>query len=441
MVSAPTPRCRARCFPRRLSLRLCGPGWVLSLVLCLLLSGCGRQDEEQGLPVLVFKHGKIAGDPEAFRETLNRFEAETGIRVRDETLPASSDEQHQFYVINLEGRSADFDVLSMDVIWVPEFARAGWLREVDHLVPAGERECFFPGPLEAVTFNNHLYALPWYLDAGLLYYRKDLLQKHGLPPPKTWPQLVESARVIVEREPGVYGFIWQGKQYEGLVCNVLEYFWGNGGEVLSQGRPILCSEENIEALRFMVDLIGEQGVTPPFVTTLVEESTRHIFGNGKAVFMRNWPYAWTIFEREGSAVKGKVGVCPLPAFPGREPAACLGGWQVGINKFSRHPVWAEKLVKFLASAETQKAMALAIGYKPTRRSLYGDPELIAQQPFVPVLYEVFMKAKPRPVSPYYLMITQVLQPEFSAAISEIKTPEQALGSAQKQIAHILGGLQ
>lgn len=419
--------------------------------LCILLSsliiGCAQGDKKNEA-VIVFKHGKIAGELEPFERLLKRFEDENpGIKVRDEILPASTDEQHQFYVINLEGKSSDFDVLSMDVIWVPEFARAGWLRDITHLLPDDERSEFFPGPMQAVTYKGRVYAIPWYIDAGLLYYRKDLLQKYGFSPPKTWQELVDIAQNITSREPGLYGFIWQGRQYEGLVCNVLEYLWSNGGDVLKDGISIINNPENIYALQFMRDLIMKYKITPPLVTTAIEEPTRHIFGNGRALFMRNWPYAWNIFEREGSPIKGKVGVTTLPSFLEGRSASTLGGWQLGINRYSKKPETAEKLVKFLASPESQKTLALTIGYKPTRRSLYKDDDLIREQPSpsVPLpegdkgggLYDVFMKATPRPVSPYYMMITQVMQPEFSAAISGIKTPEEALKSAHKQIEHIL----
>jgi len=410
---------------------------ILALFLpassCVKTSGDGKSEK-----VVVFKHGKIAGDPQLFRQLLDRFEAEhPGIQVIDETLPASTDEQHQFYVINLEGKSSDFDVLSMDVIWVPEFARAGWLRELSHIFPAEDREKFFPGPVRAVTWSEGIYAIPWYIDAGLLYYRKDLLEMHGLLPPKTWQELVTTAKTIASRGTDVYGYIWQGKQYEGLVCNVLEYFWGNEGDVIREGRSVINNPSNIHALTFMCDLIHRHGVTPPLVTTVIEEPTRHIFGSGRALFMRNWPYAWNVVQREGSAVKGNVGVCPLPAFPGHESASTLGGWQLGINRFSRNPSGAEKLVRFLTSPEAQKALALSIGYKPTRKSLYRDRDLQREQPFITGLYEIFMKARPRPVTPYYMMITQVMQAEFSAALSGIKTPESALNSAHKQVEYIL----
>ena len=407
------------------------------LCLSFLLLSCTSSVEDKTV-TLVFKHGKIAGDPELFRQLLDRFEKENpGIKLRDETLPASTDEQHQFYAINLEGKSADFDVLSMDVIWVPEFARAGWLRDLTDILPQGKRKDFFPGPMEAVTYKNTVYAIPWYIDAGVLYYRKDLLDKYKFGAPKTWQELVKTARYITAREKGMYGFIWQGKQYEGLVCNVLEYLWSNGGDVLKDGRCVINSPENVQALGFMRELITKYKVTPDLVTTSIEEPTRRIFGDGKAVFLRNWPYAWNIFENEGSFIKGKVGVSTLPSFPGHESASTLGGWQLGINKYSRHPEAAEKLIRFLTSEDSQKRLALTIGYKPTLKSLYNDRDLISEQPFTVSLYDIFMKARPRPVSPYYMNMTQVMQSEFSAAISGIRTPKEALDSAQKQITHIL----
>jgi multiple sugar transport system substrate-binding protein len=416
---------------------------ILTVVLILAALGCTqgeRRDAGSVSATVVFKHGKIAGDPEPFRRLLDRFEQENpGIKVKDETLPASTDEQHQFYVINLEGKSTDFDVLSMDVIWVQEFSRAGWLREVSHLFAPGEENAFFRGPVQAVTYEGKLYAVPWYIDAGFLYYRKDILEKYGRKVPRTWQELVDTAKYITEREKELYGFIWQGKQYEGLVCNVLEYFWSNGGDVLRNGRVVIDSPQNIEALTFMRDLIAKHGVTPSLVTTVIEEPTRHLFGSGKALFMRNWPYAYNIFQRAGSAVRGKVGVASLPSFPGQRPASTLGGWQLGVNRFSRNKEAAEKLVRFLTSPSAQKELARTVGYKPARKSLYKDPDLLREQPFITSLYGVFLKARPRPVTPYYMMITQVMQPEFSSAVSGIKKAEEALDSAQKQIEHVLKG--
>lgn len=416
---------------------------AIALSLLMVAAGCVKKEESATAErTVVFKHGKVAGDPAHLRGLLDEFERQNpGVRVKDETLPASTDEQHQFYVINLESGSPEFDVLSMDVIWVQGFARSGWLRDLSGLLPEDERDAFFPGPMEAVTYQGRVYAVPWYIDSGVLYYRKDLLDKHGHSPPATWGELVEIAREVMEKEPGIYGYVWQGKQYEGLVCNALEFMWANGGRVLSDGRVVLDSPENREALRFMRDLIARYGVSPELVTTAIEEPTRHIFGNGKALFMRNWPYAWNIFEQEGSPVKGKTGVAPLPSFEGGESASTLGGWQLGVNSRSRNPELAERLIRFLTSPEAQKELALTVGYKPARKALYRDEELRGRQPFVASLYNILMNARPRPVTPYYMMITQVLQPELSAAVSGIKTPEEALGSAQEQIERIISSGQ
>ena len=380
----------------------------------------------------------MLGDLEPIKKLIRRFEEENpDIRVKDETLPAETGEQHQFYVINLQGKSSDFDVFALDVIWVQEFAKAGWLRDISHILPPERRDEFFQGPMNVSTYDNSVYAIPWYIDAGVLYYRKDLLEKHGFSPPKTWYELIQIASEITRNEPGTYGFIWQGKQYEGLVCNVLEYIWGNGGDIIKNGHVAIDSPENQRALTLMRDLIYRYGVTPELVTTTIEDSARHIFGKGKAVFMRNWPYAWNLFERYGSPIKGKVGVSPLPSFPGHQSVSTLGGWQLGINEYSKHPEEAERFIQFFTSYEVQKTLSLTVGYKPTLKKLYEDRDLIRAQPFTASLYVVFEHARPRPVTPFYMMISQVMQPEFSAVLSRVKKPEQALKSARNQIEFIL----
>ena len=271
----------------------------------------------------------------------------------------------------------------------------------------------------------------------MLFYRKDLLEKYTIAVPRTWDQLVRAAQEITRLEKDLYGFLWQGKQYEGLVCNVLEFVWGNGGDVLTQDRLVIESEENREALAFMRDLITTFKVTPSLVFNDTEEQTRRLFALGKALFMRNWPYAWQTFASKSSPLAGKVGMAPLPSFEGHESASTLGGWQLGVNRFSKRPQAAERLVRYLTSPETQKRVALEIGFKPARKPVYQDLELQGKDPFLVSLYEIFLKARPRPVSPYYLMMTQVMQPEFSAILSGIKTVEAGLHSARRQIEHIL----
>ena len=408
-----------------------------SLILCLglALGACVGDERPGSTTTLVFKHGKMTGNPRVMRELLNEFEQHhPGVVVQEEVLPASTDQQHQFYAINLDTDQVPFDVLAVDVIWTAEFARAGWILPLDSLRSQSSRDAYFEPAVEAATFDERLYAIPWYIDTGVLFYRRDLLDRYGVTPPRTWPELVRITRTILaeEQDPRLKGFVWQGKQYEGLVCVALEFIWGHGGSVLDAGGVANA----VSALGFLRDLV-EQGVSPALVTTSDEEATRLLFGDGRAIFMRNWPYVWSLLQQAGSPVKDKVGLAPLPAFPGHETATALGGWMLAIPSRTKQPREAAELIDFLTSAAAQHRLARDLGYNPARRALYTDPTLLAARPSLADLYAIFLTARSRPVTPYYLMLSQVLQPEFSAAIVGRKSPQQALDSARRQIASIL----
>lgn len=418
---------------------------LLALLSCAGLLSCGSARESSvsagGEINLVFTHAKHPRYAE-LSKLVQDFEAENpGIRISENVIPSSTDEQHQFYVINLAGGAADFDLLDMDVIWVPEFARAGWLRDLTGSIPAEELAPLHKGAVRADTLDGRLYGVPWFVDAGVLYYRTDLLEKYRQPPPQTYDELVATARTIQagEKDARLAGFLWQGLQYEGLVCAALEMIRGNGGDLLdSGGNPQLTSPRTLAALQQMVSWIRSDRITPELVTTLNEEASRHIFQSGRAVFLRNWPYSWKLMNQEGSPVRGRVGVIPGPHFAGGESSPTLGGFHLGVNRRSRHPEAALKFVRFMIRKESQKRILLDLGVLPSHMGVYDDPEAIAAAPQLPQLRPAIERAQPRPVTPYYLMISQIIQPELSAVVAGIRTPENAMESAQKQIQHLLG---
>jgi multiple sugar transport system substrate-binding protein len=285
--------------------------------LTLLAAGCvSRESGSSSGHTLVFKYGRIAGPADLMQTLLERFHRENpSVTVSHEVLPSSTDQQHQYYAINPEGRHAGIDVMALDVIWVQEFARAGWIEDVTDRWPLADRADLLPGPLAASTWRGRLFAVPWYCDAGVLYCRKDLLSRYRLPVPTTVDELAASARRVLDGEvrPDLHGFLWQGKQYEGLVCAVLEMLRGLGGDVLDDsGRVVLDSPVSIRALERVRALIETDRVTPPIVTTLDEEASRILFQRGNAVFLRNWPYAQSLFEAAESPVRGKVTVASVP---------------------------------------------------------------------------------------------------------------------------------
>ena len=360
-------------------------------------------------------------------------------RVRSESLPASSDDQHQFYVINLEGGSAGLDVMMLDVIWVPEFARAGWLMDLSPHVAPGEMSAFFPSTVRAATWDDRLWALPWNMNVGLLYYRADLLARHGIEPPATWDALVAAVGRIraAEGDARLAGYLWQGKQYEGLMVNALESFWAAGTDVRGErGAAFPDPERAAEALAFLRRLI-ERGISPPWVTAADEELTRRSFGDGHAIFLRNWPYVLDLVEAPGSAVRGRVGIAPLPGrTPGTAGRGSTGGSHLGVARGTRHPEAAVALARFLTSERAQRAILAGTLY-PTRPALYRDPSLVAMQPRLAQIHDLMLAGWPRPVTPNYLLLSITLQPELSAVLVGLKQPRRALAEAGARLDHFL----
>jgi multiple sugar transport system substrate-binding protein len=421
-------------------------GGALVLAALLLLAGCAERREAAGAVTLVFKHAKILGPSDPMPGLLREFERRhPGVSVRSEPLTWTSDEQHQFYVINLDGASPTFDVLMLDVIWVPEFAQAGWLLDLSPWVTQEELAPHFPAAVEVSTWGGRVWGMPWNMNVGVVYYRADLLAKYGLTAPRTWEELVEQAERVRagERDPRLDGVLWQGKQYEGLVCNVLEHFWGSGATLLGNDGRVLPEPARAQAaLAFMRGLV-ERGVSPGWVTAGDEELTRRPFGDGRAVFVRSWPYALDLFEQADSAVRGKVGLAALPGHAGGAPGAgATGGFHLAVNRATRHREAAVALVRFLATEPAQRALTAAgVALYPTRMALYHDPEIMRARPHMPRFHDLMRAARPRPVTPYYLMLSTTVQPEFSAALVGVKTPAAALEHARRRLEYMLAGIR
>jgi multiple sugar transport system substrate-binding protein len=414
---------------------------LAALVLAAaLLTGC-EQAARDGEPVrLVFKHARIIGPDNPIPELLREFEAgHPGVRVTSEVLPWNADEQHQFYVINLEGGRAGLDVLMMDVIWVAEFARAGWLLDLGPWFPVEERTAFFPSTIDAATEGGQIWGIPWNMNVGLLYYRADLLAAHGLAPPRTYDELVvQVERLRAAGHAALDGFLWQGKQYEGLVVNVLEHLWADGTDLVAPGEVFFPDPGRAaEVLAFMRGLLT-RGISPPWTTAAEEELGRRAFGDGRAIFYRGWPYAIDLFEMPDSPVRGKVGIAPLPRHRhGTASPGSTGGSHLGVYRGTRHPQQAVALARFLTSESAQRRIARAALW-PTRVALYGDPSFAAGRRGVREIHTLALQARPRPVTPYYLMLSTTVQPELSAVLVGVKSPAASVRDARHQLGYLLG---
>ncbi|RQV99525.1 MAG: ABC transporter substrate-binding protein, partial [Calditrichaeota bacterium] len=356
-----------------------------------------------------------------------------------------SDQRRQGLVISLEARQPDPDLFLMDVIWIGQFAHSEWLESFDSYIKDSNfsLEPFFERILRLVDrYDNQLFALPVYIDGGVLYYRTDLLKRFGYEnPPVTWQQLLVMAERIQTEirkgNPAFNGFVWQGAQYEGLVCNFLEFASSHGGGLISGKELLLNSDRNTDALQFMHDLIHRYRISPQNIyTEMKEEEVRRSFQRGNALFERNWPYAWSLHQSDNSPVQGKTGIAPLPHFEGYETASTLGGWHIGISRFSDRKRAAWQVVKYITSYEIQKKLVLNLGWNPGRKDLYADETVLEQVPHLERLREVFEFAVARPNIPYYTQVSEVIQRYVNRCLAGRTDAQTALKNIQEEIGRI-----
>jgi len=333
------------------------------------------------------------------RERLAEFEKQSGHKVKLVTMPPSSSEQFSQYRLWLAAGNTDVDVYQTDIVWAPQLAD----QFVD--LTAAAKDVIgqhFPSVVASQTVDGKLVAMPMYTDAPAMFYRKDLLDKYGKQPPKTWKEMAETAKEIQDKERAagqkdMWGFVFQGSAYEGLTCNALEWVASAGGGhiVETNGDITINNEKAAAALDMAKSWIGT--ISPQGALAYKEEEARGVWQTGNSVFMRNWPYAYALGNGADSAIKGKFSVAPLPAgADGEAPASTLGGWNVAVSKYSKSQDAAIELVKFLTSAETQKKRAVELSNMPTIAALYDDKDVAAAQPFMPQWKPIFETAVPRP---------------------------------------------
>ena len=298
-------------------------------------------------------------------------------------------------------KSPDVDVYMIDVIW--QGIANPHAVDLKKFYTEDEIKQFFPAIIQNNTVNGKLVSIPWFTDAGILYYRTDLLEKYGYKePPKTWEELTEMAKKIQdgERKEGkkdFQGFVFQGKASESVTCDALEWIYSfGGGSIIEPDKKVTINNPNaIKALQTAKSWVG--AISPPGVVTYSEEESRNVWQAGNAAFMRNWPYAYALGQAPKSVIAGKfdVTVLPMGGANGKH-AACLGGWQLMVSAYSKAPDVAADLVKFLNSADEQKRRAIELSQFPVMPAIYSDPDVLAKNPWFAKIPDVLKNAVARP---------------------------------------------
>lgn len=394
---------------------------LLAAVAAGVVSGFAAPGAAQAAEIK-YVLGSVGNAVVNFRKIVEPWEKRTGHTVKIVPMPASTTDQFGQYRLWLAARNSDIDIYQTDVIWAPQLA--------DHFIdlsgPAGGlAQEHFPSIIESQTVNGRLVALPVFTDAPALYYRKDLLQKHGKSVPRTWEELTKTAKEVqdAERAAGskdIWGFVWQGNAYEGLTCNALEWVksFGGGQIIEPDGTVSVNNPKAAAALELAATWVGT--ISPPGVLAYQEEEARGVWQTGNAVFMRNWPYAWTLGNGDDSAVKGKFDVAPLPTGGGHGvSAATLGGWNAAVSKYSKNRDIAADLVMYLAGKEAQKTRTLIASNLPTVIALYDDADIKREQNIIPRWKDVFLQAVPRPSAPAKVKYNEVSSKFWTAVHSTL----------------------
>ncbi|GAB4532716.1 MAG: ABC transporter substrate-binding protein [Anaerolineales bacterium] len=403
------------------------------------------QSSDTNQVVIRIAAGAIGLEKSLTQEGAQRYmDAHPDVRVEVIDVPELTDERLKFYQPYFESQSPDIDIYQIDVIWPGDLAQH--FVDLYKYGAADFAADHFPAIIQNNTVNGKLVAMPWYTDAGLLYYRTDLFAKYEYNhPPATWDELEEMAQRIQEGERAAgnedfWGFVWQGYAYEGLTCNALEWIVSNGGgTIISPDKRITIN--NLPAMQAIDRAASWVGtISPPGVTGFTEEDTRHVFEEGKALFMRNWTYAFPLMNEVGSEMRGHFKAAPLPAGEGGTPPAILGGWQLAVSRYSLHPDIAADVVFYLTGHDEQKIRAIQGGFPPTITALYQDPEALHAVPYLSTLGDVFANASLRPATttaPHYSEIS----PLFYNAVFETLTGKtraaNALVSLEQELKKLL----
>jgi multiple sugar transport system substrate-binding protein len=410
-------RARRRLLPVLLALALVASSWAVARSSGLFAPA--------PVPVRVLMPAVFA---EATAEPVRRFNRRhPGLRLVVDRGPLETEAISDLAVGSLLLGESPYDLLMMDITWTAKYAAAGWLEPLEGWLGADALAGMEPGALLGNRFGGHLWRMPFNGDTGLLYWRTDLMPA----PPRTPAELVTISRSLQRRGKVRWGYVWQGRQYEGLSCVMLEVLHAFGGRWWDPERGTVLDEPAALEAAAWLEGLRESGVSPPAVANFAENEALQVFAAGEAAFLRNWPYAWREIERGGGPVVGKVGVTTMVGAGAGGGAGTLGSWGFSLLAGSPHPAEAAAVIRWLTGPELQRELVRREGFAPTWRELYEDPELRRRQPLLEVQRQA-LAAGPlvRPLTPLYAQLSDVLQRQLNGMLTGEAPAADAMARAQ-----------
>ena len=404
-------------------------------------AGCGGSEQASGTTTITLAF--IPDEAGGLKKLIDGFNRQHKgeIQVDWREMPASSADYFEQIQAELQSGQSGVDVIGGDVIWPAQFAANGWISDLSDRFTGGMQQDYLAGPLGSVQYEGKVWGVPWFTDAGMFYYRTDLLERSGFSePPKTWGEMKVMALKVRQDQGTRYGFVFQGSQDEGGVVDALEHVWNAGGDVLDGNEVIINSPEAAEGLTLRRSMIVD-GVAPQASGDYTTQESQVVFTNGDAVFMRNWPFVYGLLsDPETSAVRPEqVDIASLPvAEEGDQSFSGLGGWNFMVNASSEEKldqIWT--FIEYMSAPEQQRTFALESARLPTLRSLYEDEEVLNKLPVARLGREALENARPRPVSPYYSDMSLAMAEQFNASLKGEVPVERALENLQEELQNIV----
>lgn len=403
---------------------------LFAVLICSAVFGLVRARTIESVTFLM-----AAPFADATRDLVKQFNQEHRGEINLQVVrgPLETEAMSDLAISSLLLGKAPFDGLLMDVTWLPKYAAAGWMEPLEDFFNEKDVDALAIGAREGNSYDGHLYRWPLTADMGLLYYRTDLMEQ----PPETPEELVLVSQSLQKDRKVDWGYVWQGRQYEGLSCVYLEMIDGFGGDWLQPNNNHigLDLDPGVQAAAWLQELI-DQGVSPNAVTNYAEPEALQSFKVGDAAFMRNWPYAWTELQKSDSAVKGNVGITTMVARPGHSTAT-LGSWGLTVLKGSAHVNASIEAIRFLTNESSQKQLFLKHGYTPTQQSVFDDPQLLQDKPILAEFGQALKVVKARPETPLYAQISDVLTRQLSSILTRETTPKDGMNVATSHTNQIL----
>ncbi len=354
-------------------------------------------------------------------------------------------DSRKLYVTGLTAKSPTPDVFAIDVIWAGEFAQRGWLEPLNDYLGADAIAAYNPSFLSAATVDGKVFAAPLYVDGTHLFYRSDLLEKYGIPVPKTWEEVIAASKTVMEGEgnPQLYGFVSMWAKIEGLFMNWLSFVYGNGGSFFDEsGNVAVNSPEAIAATQTMVDMLYKDKIAPDSILTMKPDDARTLFQQGRAVFLMVQDFVHSPLSAADSPVAGKFDFTRNPYFAGHEDAhsTAMGGWLLAVNANSEHKEAAAKLVAYFTSYDAQLAAAIDQNRAPGRSDVYDAPEM-AKAALIQKFGQDYAVGVVRPsavTGNLYPRVSEAMQTAITKALHRETSVEEALNDGAAEVNSILG---